>query len=652
MRIGKCLIAMIVAVSLVATLSNLPVRAEESLPGVMGPQVTRQQVTLPTPDQPTGTTPASDQPTATTPASDLLTPTLPAPEETIRQSTVPMLPAPQSSQTQLTQTAPQSSQTQLTQTAPQTSLSQPSEPQESTVLLDAQGPDEIVPDLEVLTHYVRTMDDLVAALGAGNVAVSSSTTLRVISGIDTTPMGDVQIVFEQGTYDIDFQGHQVRLNRGIVINGGSVTLRDSSEYPYGGLTANVWDASGANRYVGDAVLQYGGELTIESGYYSSSVSALSVQGGTVRINGGEFAQIYSSNVGGKEAAEIRSGNATITAGVFRGSYAGLALWRTSTSVPPATVRISGGLYLSTGEGGANFGGIYIENSFDVEGTPHLSDVLAANTILLPGNEKAVFMGIASESEVIAVQTIGAEGFVYRLYAVALGRSPDYYGYRNWLLLLKDQDITGSQAAYGFVFSTEMNERNLSDQDFIAILYDVFLQRTPDQTGMNYWLDALATGVSREFVFTGFANSAEWKSLCGRFGIAPGTFEPTESRDKNFKVTQFVSRLYRLCLRRPADVGGLNYWTGDLIGKTSDGAHVAWGFFFSREMANRNLSHGDFVDLLYQVLLGRTADVGGQANWVAQLESGTSRYEIFKGFAHSAEFTAICESYGITRGSVA
>ncbi|MBO4637849.1 MAG: DUF4214 domain-containing protein, partial [Clostridiales bacterium] len=35
-------------------------------------------------------------------------------------------------------------------------------------------------------------------------------------------------------------------------------------------------------------------------------------------------------------------------------------------------------------------------------------------------------------------------------------------------------------------------------------------------------------------------------------------------------------------------------------------------------------------------------------WVAQLNEGVSREEVFEGFAQSPEFTGICASYGIIR----
>ena len=195
--------------------------------------------------------------------------------------------------------------------------------------------------------------------------------------------------------------------------------------------------------------------------------------------------------------------------------------------------------------------------------------------------------------------------------------------------------------------------NLSNEEFVTLLYNTLFDRAPDEGGMKTWLSVLKTGASRKYVFSGFANSQEWKGLCANYGIEPGSYKSDEPRDQNLKVTAFVQRLYTLCLNRGADVEGLNVWTSVLNNKTQDGAHVAYGFFFSQEFVERDLSNSDFVEVLYKALLGRDSDPKGKADWVRQLDAGGYglRWDVFCGFAHSQEFDQICADYGIVRGTV-
>ena len=120
---------------------------------------------------------------------------------------------------------------------------------------------------------------------------------------------------------------------------------------------------------------------------------------------------------------------------------------------------------------------------------------------------------------------------------------------------------------------------------------------------------------------------------------------------NTDVYSFVRRLYNLCLNREPDMSGCAHWSTLLTSGARNGVSVAYGFCFSAEMKNRHLSDGDFVEILYKALMGRAADAGGKAHWVDLLSKGISRVGVFRGFAESAEFSGICNSYGITRGNV-
>src|SRR5262249_43407726 len=70
---------------------------------------------------------------------------------------------------------------------------------------------------------------------------------------------------------------------------------------------------------------------------------------------------------------------------------------------------------------------------------------------------------------------------------------------------------------------------------------------------------------------------------------------------------FVSALYEDVLGRPADMAGVNYWTG-LLQAGFTRAQVAQGIWESPE------HRGVQVDALYRALLHRPADALGRAYW--------------------------------------
>ncbi len=119
-----------------------------------------------------------------------------------------------------------------------------------------------------------------------------------------------------------------------------------------------------------------------------------------------------------------------------------------------------------------------------------------------------------------------------------------------------------------------------------------------------------------------------------------------------QVEAYVTRLYRLCLGREPDADGLKDWTDRMCSGRTTGADAALGFFFSEEFLLMNHGNEEYTERLYNVMMGRGSDYAGKADWLYKLENGVGRMGVFKGFADSAEFEMICNSYGIKKGTVA
>jgi len=116
-------------------------------------------------------------------------------------------------------------------------------------------------------------------------------------------------------------------------------------------------------------------------------------------------------------------------------------------------------------------------------------------------------------------------FVTRFYKLCLDREPDATGLNDWVNNLLARKITGAQAAEGFIFSAEFTAKNTSNSEFITILYRAFFNREPDADVYNKWLGLLNAGNSRQFVLAGFVNSDEFKTLCKNYGITAGKSDP-------------------------------------------------------------------------------------------------------------------------------
>ena len=241
------------------------------------------------------------------------------------------------------------------------------------------------------------------------------------------------------------------------------------------------------------------------------------------------------------------------------------------------------------------------------------------------------------------------GFVDNLYLHALGRHVDdgalsYYAQRL------TSGTAAADVAREILTSSEFTGRNLNNYEFLEVLYRGLFNRAPDDGGRRNNLDAMSRGTDRLTIINGFLSSVEFSNNCASYGITnTGSANAVTNVDASTRIRAFVGRLYRKCLGRRPDTAGANFWSNQLANRQISGTNCAYGFFFSPEFTSANYSNEEFVTRLYNVFFDRSPDAQGLANWVGMLNGGASRESVFYGFAHSEEFSRICQYYGIVRG---
>ena len=118
-------------------------------------------------------------------------------------------------------------------------------------------------------------------------------------------------------------------------------------------------------------------------------------------------------------------------------------------------------------------------------------------------------------------------FVTRCYREALGREPDENGLRFWCNQLTGKTKSFSAVAAGFVFSDEMNNKNLNDEAFVKVLYRLYLGREAEPAGLEFWKGKLKEEMTREQVNEGFADSREFAGIVAAYDAESGA-EPEYS----------------------------------------------------------------------------------------------------------------------------
>ena len=243
---------------------------------------------------------------------------------------------------------------------------------------------------------------------------------------------------------------------------------------------------------------------------------------------------------------------------------------------------------------------------------------------------------------------GIEGFVYRLYNVALIRDAEDAGLADWMNRLDTKKESAAEVARGFFFSDEFLDRNYTNEQYVEFLYRTMFGRDSDEGGKAYWLKCLENGASREYIYHGFAESQEFTGLCEDFGVDRGSVSLGQYRDQNIEATGFVARLYTKMLGRSFDDDGIEYWCEEYVtGKKSIEDIAADGFLHSPEFTGQNLSDKEFVTRMYETFLNREPDEAGLNDWVGRLKRGEiTRDSLVYGFTNSSEFEKLKAEYNL------
>lgn len=166
---------------------------------------------------------------------------------------------------------------------------------------------------------------------------------------------------------------------------------------------------------------------------------------------------------------------------------------------------------------------YMRSELKKAGFEVLTDkkYLTSDEYLLPGdillNDKShTAVNVSRGAKAVNVDKITE--FVERFYTIILGRKSDKEGLTYWVSRIADKKITPAQAAYGFVFSKEYEAKATTNGAYLVMLYNALLGRSPDATGYQYWLNKLNNGASRQSIYEGFVNSAEFSTLVASYNI--------------------------------------------------------------------------------------------------------------------------------------
>lgn len=235
--------------------------------------------------------------------------------------------------------------------------------------------------------------------------------------------------------------------------------------------------------------------------------------------------------------------------------------------------------------------------------------------------------------------------IARLYTSALDRLPDTSGLNNWIDRF-EQGMSTLEIADNFISSNEFQIKygDLNNTEFITELYENVLDRAPDTDGLQNWISELDSGRTKANVLLGFSDSDESKlnnqNFFSNLDAKDGEWSFTFEADKT--EVQSLARLYKSALNRNPDQSGINHWVDQYEdGKSLES--IASQFIISTEFQSLygNPDNEAFITLLYQNVLNRTPDADGYTHNLNAL-ANSSREDMLVIFSNSAENIAATE----------
>ena len=129
---------------------------------------------------------------------------------------------------------------------------------------------------------------------------------------------------------------------------------------------------------------------------------------------------------------------------------------------------------------------------------------------------AVSADEAGQTAVIGYDPAEAEAFVKHAYRAALGREADEAGLAGWSEKILTGAVTPKAFLRSLLFSDELAARQLNNEQYIDMLYHLYLKRGADEAAAG-WIEVLVTAGHDE-VIRGFESSAEFRAVLAGFGL--------------------------------------------------------------------------------------------------------------------------------------
>jgi RHS repeat-associated protein len=230
-------------------------------------------------------------------------------------------------------------------------------------------------------------------------------------------------------------------------------------------------------------------------------------------------------------------------------------------------------------------------------------------------------------------------FVTNLYYGALQRDPTSTELQNGINTLasagaqsQSQLLTAASNLARGLFTQTGYETSpyRSDIQYVADLYYTYLQRAPDDSGLNWWAGQAAG--NRANVCNAFEASSEFQTLVATlYGTATSDNQRTEQLVNNFYLAAYGRNATSTELQQQRDA--LNAAAAQGLAAVQAQVESMGRSLFAGQVNDYSISDQQFVTNLYEAFMQRGPDAGGLGFWTSIASGGSAnRQNVLNAFA--------------------
>jgi len=130
-----------------------------------------------------------------------------------------------------------------------------------------------------------------------------------------------------------------------------------------------------------------------------------------------------------------------------------------------------------------------------------------------------------------------------LYSNFYDRSPSKDELSFWAMNLEWNVISYYDVINSFINNSKILEKNLSEEEYVSVLYMVVLNRKADGEGLKFWVDKLNGGANHNDVLNNLLNSDEFKALSENYYKKVKIKEPAPDLVKRVVGDKYGKQFY-------------------------------------------------------------------------------------------------------------